>query len=74
MALGVENLPASSRDIRDASSIPGSGRSPREGHGNPLQYACLENPMDKGVSWAIVHGVAQLDMIEMTSTVSTQVI
>ena len=73
MALGVENLPASARDIRDASSIPGSGRSLGEGNGNPLQYSCLENPMDRGASWAKVHEVAQLDMTETTSTVSTQV-
>ena len=57
MALGVETLPASARDIRDASSIPGSGRSLGEGNGNPLQYSCLENPMDRGASWASVHGV-----------------
>ena len=73
MALGVENLPASARDIRDASSIPGSGRSLGEGNGNPLQYSCLENPMDRGASWATVHEVAQLDMTETISTVSTQV-
>ena len=46
----------------DPSSIPGLGRSPEEGNGNPLQYSCLGNPMDRGASWAIVHGVAQLDM------------
>ena len=40
-------------------SIPGSGRSPGEGHGNPLQYSCLENPMERGSWWATVHGVAQ---------------
>ena len=73
MALGVENLPASARDIRDASSIPGSGRSLGEGNGNPLQYSCLENPMGRGASWATVHEVAQLDMTETISTVSTQV-
>ena len=73
MALGVETLPASARDIRDASSIPGSGRSLGEGNGNPLQYSCLENPMDRGASWATVHEVAQLDMTETISTVSTQV-
>ena len=73
VALGVENLPASARDIRDASSIPGSGRSLGEGNGNPLQYSCLENPMDRGASWATVHEVAQLDMTETISTVSTQV-
>ena len=44
----VKNLPASARDIRDMDSIPGSGRSPGGGHGNPLQYSCLETPMDRG--------------------------
>ena len=44
---------------RDLDSIPGSGRSPGEGNGNPLQYSCLENPMDRGAWWAIVHGVAK---------------
>ena len=39
------------------SSIPGSGRSPGEGNGNPLQYSCLENPMDRGACWATVHGI-----------------
>ena len=39
--------------------MPGLGRSPGEGHGNPLQYSCLENPMDRGVLWAAVHGVAK---------------
>ena len=43
----VKNLPANARDIRDAGSIPGLGRSPGGGHGNPLQYSCLENPMDR---------------------------
>ena len=46
-------------DIRDAGSIPGSGRSPGGGHGNPLQYSCLENPMDRGAWWARVHRVTQ---------------
>ena len=44
VALVVKNLPASARDLRDAGLIPGSGRSPGEGNGNPLQYSCLENP------------------------------
>ena len=44
VALVVKNPLASAGDIRDTGSIPGSGRSPREGHGNPLQYSCLENP------------------------------
>ena len=42
---------------RNAGSIPGSGRSPEEGNGNPLQYSCLENPMDRGAWWVTVHGV-----------------
>ena len=45
--------------VRDLGSIPGSGRSPGEGNGNPLQYSCLENPMDGGAWWATVHGVAK---------------
>ena len=44
----VKNLPASAEDIRDTGSIPGSGRSPEGGHGNPLQYCCPENPTDRG--------------------------
>jgi len=54
----VKNLTVSARNIRDVGSIPGSGRSPRGGHGNPLQYSCLETPMDRGVWRATVHGVA----------------
>ena len=50
-------LPASTGDIRDVGSIPGSGRSLREGNSNPLQYSCLENPMDRGGWWATVHRV-----------------
>ena len=52
----VKNLLADAGDIRDAGSIPGSGRYPGEGHGNPLQCSGLENPMDRGASWATVHG------------------
>ena len=55
----VKNPPANAGDLRDIGSIPGSGRSPGGGHGNPLQYSCLENPMDKGAWWATVNGVAQ---------------
>ena len=47
-------------DIRDMGSIPGLGRSPREGNGNPFQYSCLENPMDRGAWQATVHGVARV--------------
>ena len=59
MVLVVQNLPADAGDIRDTGSVPGSGRSPGEGNGNPLQYSCLENSMDRGVWRAIVHGVAK---------------
>ena len=55
VALVVKNLPASAEDAREASSIPGSGRSPEEGNGYPPQYSCLENSMDRGVWWAMVH-------------------
>ena len=58
-ALVVKNPPASAGDIGDTDSIPGSGRSPGEGNGNPLQYSCLEKSMDRRVWWAIVHGVAK---------------
>ena len=55
MALAVKNPPANAGDVRDESSIPGSGRSPGGGHGNPLQYSCLENFMDRGAWKATVH-------------------
>ena len=55
----VKNLPANAGDARDAGSIPVSGRSPGEGHGNPLQCSWLENSMDRGAWWATVHGVAK---------------
>ena len=55
------NPPASVRDARDVGSIPGLGRSPGEGNSNPLQYSCLENPMDRGAWRATVHGVAESD-------------
>ena len=54
MAQVVKNLPAYAGDV---GSFPGWGRSPGEGNGNPLQYSCLENPMDGGVWWATVHGI-----------------
>ena len=60
--LVVKNLPASAGDIRDVGSIPGSGKSPGGGNGNPPQYSCLENPMDKGAWWATVHGVTKSQM------------
>ena len=62
----VKNLPANAGDRRDAGLIPRSGRSPGGGHGNPLQYSCQENPIDRVVWWATVHGVAELDTTEAT--------
>ena len=59
VVLVVKNLPASAADVRDKDSIPGWGRSPREGHGSPLQYSCLEHPMDRGAWRATVHRVAK---------------
>ena len=65
MVLVVKNLPASAGDVRDMGSIPGWGRSPREGNGNPLQYSCLKNPMDRGAWRAIVHRVTkELDTVQ----------
>ena len=55
----VKNLPANAADIKDAGSILELGRSPGEGNGNPLQYSCLGNPMDRGAWWATVHRVAK---------------
>ena len=52
----VKNPPANARDSGDMSSISGWGISPREGNGSPIQYSCLENSMDRGAWWAIVHG------------------
>ena len=59
VALVVKNPPANAGELRDTSSIPGSGRSPGGGHGNPLQYSCLENPMDRGAFQATVHGFSK---------------
>ena len=55
----VKDPPANAGDVRDLDLIPGSGRSPAVGNGNPLQDSCLENPMDKGTWHATVHGVAK---------------
>ena len=60
----VKNLPACAGDIRDVGSIPGLGRFPGGGHGNLLQYSCLENPMDREAWWATVHRVIKSDMTE----------
>ena len=55
----VKNLPANAGDAGEVGSIPGLGRSPGGGHGNPLQYSCLENPMDGGAWRATAHQVAK---------------
>ena len=55
----VKNLPANAGDIRDTDLTRGLGRTPEGGHGNPLQYSCLENPMDRRAWWAKVHRVAK---------------
>ena len=57
VVLVVKDPPAKAGDITDAGSILGSGRSPGGGQGYPLQYSCLENPMDRGICWATVHRV-----------------
>ena len=59
VALVVKNLPANAGDARYSGSIPGSGRSPGVGNGNPLQHSCLDNSMDREAWWAIVLGVAK---------------
>ena len=73
VALVVKNLPASAGD---AGLIPESGRSPGVGSGNPLQYSCLENPMDGGAWWATVHGVAKsrTRLSDFTFTLGTELI
>ena len=71
-ALVVKNPPTSAGDIRDVGSIPGLGRSPGEGNGNPLQYSCLRNPMDRGGQRATVQRVAESDMTEMTQCTGTK--
>ena len=55
----IKNLPANAGDTTALSSIPGSGRYPGLGNGNPLHYSCLENSMDRGAWWATVHGIAK---------------
>ena len=55
----VKNPPANAGDLRDTGLIPGLGRSPGGGNGNPLQYSCLENLIDRGTWWAIVHRVTK---------------
>ena len=59
MTLLVKNPPANAGDISDVGSVPKLGRGPRVGHGNPLQYFCLENSMDRVAKWDMVHKVAK---------------
>ena len=61
-----KNPPPSAGDVRKAGSIPGLGRSPAGGHGNPLQDSCLENPMDREAWWALIHGVAESNTTKAT--------
>ena len=68
----MKNHSANAGDTRDMGLILGSGRSPGGGHGNSIQYSCLENPMDKGAWWATVHRVAKsLDTTELTQHTCT---
>ena len=64
----VKNPPANAGDTRDSGLIPGMGQFPGGGNGNPLQYSCLGNPMDRGDWWATVHGVAESGTAEHTHT------
>ena len=64
----VKNPPANAGDISDTGSVPGLGRLPGGGHGNPLQYSCLEHSMDRGAWRAPVHEITELDMTEQIST------
>ena len=71
MTLVVKNPPASTGDVRDVCSIPGSGRSPGEGNAThynarKCKYSCLENPMNRGTWWATDHGFSELDTTEVT--------
>ena len=67
----VKSVPANEGDTGDSGSIPGLGRSPGGGHGNPLQYSGPENLMDRGIWWATVHRVTELDTTEVTKHTPT---
>ena len=58
----VKNSPANAGDARDVGLIPGLGKSTEGGNGNPLQYPCLENPMDKGAWWATIYGLGRKEL------------
>ena len=66
----VKNLPANAGATGDVGSIPGLGRSPGGGRGNPLQYSCLENPMNGRSWWATVHRVSESDTAEHTCIIN----
>ena len=67
----LKNLPATAGDPRDMDSVPGSGRSPGGGHGNPFQYSCLENPKDRRARRATAHGVERVaDFIFLDSKIT----
>ena len=71
----VKNPPANAVNVRDASLIPGLGRSPGGGNGNLLQYSCLENPMDRGAWWSTVCGVTKdSDMTKQLNTYTNALI
>ena len=64
VVLLVKNPPANARDVGYSGLIPGSGRFPGRGHGNPHQYSCLDNSIDRGTWWATVHEVTESDTTE----------
>ena len=64
----VKNVPVNERDAGDVGLIPGSGRSSGGGNGNPLQYSCLKNPIDRGAWWATVHEVTESDTTGLLSS------
>ena len=66
MVTVVKSFPANEGDLKDVDLIPGLGRSPGRGNGNPRQCSCLENPMDGGTRWATVHGATDSDTTEVT--------
>ena len=73
-ALVVKNPSANAGDIKEVGSIPGLGRPPGGGHGNPRQCSCLENPMDRGAWPATVHRVLESDMTELMSHECTETV
>ena len=69
----LKNPPDNAGDMIDVGSIPELGRSPGEGHGNPLQYSCLENSMDRGAWWATVHGPQRVGHNRVTNIFFRQI-